>query len=157
MKTKQTHAIPVVFTSKQLCLADVGAFATEQTPLLIAEIERNQLGFNGPCIFVYYQVPQDARSLFTLDICFPVCRPQAYAGDFACKTLAPIDCAVRHYQGPLADLFNEGYAPLIAEIKQSGRAFSGESREVYHLWESPQSNQNQIEIQFGLLPNSAFH
>jgi hypothetical protein len=46
-----------------------------------------------------------------------------------------------------------GYAPLIAEIKQSGRAFSGESREIYHLWESPESPNNQIEIQFGLIPS----
>ncbi|AMC34428.1 hypothetical protein VN23_07345 [Janthinobacterium sp. B9-8] len=153
MEIQQTDVTPVIFTSKQLCLRDIGVFAAEQTPLLFAEIARHQLGINGPCIFVYYQVPQDAQSLFTLDICIPVSHPDAYAGDFACKTLAPIVCAVRHYQGPLTDLFNVGYAPLITEIQQSGRAFSGESREIYHLWESPESNNNQIEIQFGLIPN----
>lgn len=153
METKQTHDIPVIFISKQLCLSDIGAFAAEQTPLLFTEIARHQLGISGPCIFVYYQVPQDAHSLFTLDICIPISRTDPYTGNFPIKTLAPLDCAIRHYQGPLADLFNVGYAPLIAEIQQSDRAFSGESRELYHLWESPESGNNQIEIQFGLIPN----
>jgi hypothetical protein len=80
MKIKQTGDIPVIFTSKQLCLSDIGAFAAEQTPLLFAEIADHQLSINGPCIFVYYQVPQDAQSLFTLDICIPVSHSNAYTG-----------------------------------------------------------------------------
>jgi effector-binding domain-containing protein len=43
-----------------------------------------------------------------------------------------------------------GYQPLIEEINAVNLECSGESREVYHTWEGPDSENNVVEIQFGL-------
>lgn len=48
-------------------------------------------------------------------------------------------------------LGGQGYDPLVQSIRESGKQFTGESREVYTNWISNRSKDNEFEIQFGII------
>ncbi|AJQ97087.1 hypothetical protein [Gynuella sunshinyii] len=66
------------------------------------------------------------------------------------EKLAGFHCASTTFQGRLAGIFADGYQPLIEQIRSAGHIFTGESREIYHEWFGPDSEDNVIEIQFGI-------
>jgi hypothetical protein len=89
-------------------------------------------------------MPRDTHTEFDLDFCLPVASDEPPA-------LPALCCARLMYEGPLAELFTGGYQPLLQAMAAAGLRASGESREIYHAWHGPESADNQIEIQIGIV------
>ncbi|MCB8819937.1 hypothetical protein [Microvirga rosea] len=139
LSAERTITIPMIaHASAQLC------------PALLREAEQHGFLIDGPWIFVSHDLPTDQHTEFRVEFCLPVSAGIPYQGNYALKSLAPILCASGRYNGPLQDLFSDGYGPLLRSITSAGHVLSGESREIYHRWQGPDLRDNQIEIQFGL-------
>jgi hypothetical protein len=142
----------VLAASRQLRLPEVGAFLAATIPEMEAEARAWRLAFTGPWTFVSHQLPQDATTPFTLQICRPVEPNGASAGRFAIVTLPELACATLEYEGPLSGIYTKGYVPLFDAIFAEGLPLTGELREVYHVRDIPESPINQVEIQIGIAP-----
>ncbi|GIZ11063.1 AraC family transcriptional regulator [Pseudomonas sp. NCCP-436] len=144
MNIQHIEAISVLQQQHRLNIAQIGERAAAALAELQADAAARGMEISGPPIFQAQQMPQDAQCEFSLAFCLPVSGKTA-------QQLPALRCASRIYQGALDGLFSEGYEPLLAAITAAGLRPSGESREVYHCWHGPQSADNRIEIQIGLL------
>lgn len=151
MEIKKTDFMTVLSAERMITIAEVAAVSAELCPAMMEEAEQHGLKVIGPWTFVSHGLPRDGNTTFRIEFCLPVSAGGSYRGSYALKTLKPILCASRHYEGPLQRLFSDGYGPLLQAIDTAGHALSGESREVYHRWQGPDAPDNQIEIQFELL------
>lgn len=142
MQILTVPALPVVRQRHRLTLPQVGLTALDACPAVSAAAAAAGLQPAGPWIFAAYGMPRDAHTAFDLDYCLPV------AGGDDC--LPAFHCASTIYEGPLASLFTQGYASLLAAVAAAGVATTGDTREVYHIWEGPEAATNRVEIQFGI-------
>ncbi len=151
MEIKHVPVMRVLSAARHLSIRQIGSVAAELTPLIAADANRCGLVANGPWTFVAHDLPKDGKTEFCLRFCLPVetGAPNAEP-EFDLIELEDAVMACTVYQGPLRSLFSKGYAPLVEEIGHSRHTFSGESREVYHLWKNGGSGYQKIEIQFGL-------
>ncbi|QFU15807.1 hypothetical protein GDR74_05985 [Microvirga thermotolerans] len=150
MEIKMTNPITVLSAERMLTLPEVASASAELCPAMARDAERHGLTVDGPWIFVSHGLPKDSRTAFRIAFCLPVSVAAPYDGAYAVKTLEPMVCASGRHEGPLPTLFSDGYGPLLRAIEDAGHALSGESREIYHRWQGPDSAGNRIEIQFGL-------
>ncbi|WP_043539844.1 GyrI-like domain-containing protein [Salinarimonas rosea] len=144
VEVKEIEALPVLIRRRRLTLPEVGAAAAEECPRLEDEAAARGLAVSGRFVFSAAGLPMDAATPFDLAFCLPV------AAGADCERLPPFRCAAIDYRGPLADLFAQGYRPLLEAIAAAGHVPSGSSREVYHRWAGPGDTHNHVEIQIGL-------
>ncbi|AUL98872.1 AraC family transcriptional regulator [Rhodocyclaceae bacterium] len=144
MELHTTAPVCVLRRSHRLSLDAVGTQAAQAYADLHAEAQARGLTVNGPPIFAARGLPQQAHTPFDLDFCLPV----EGAG---LPMLPALRCARRVYEGPLSDLFSQGYQPLLHAMAEAGLRASGDSREVYHVWHGPDAPDNRIEIQIGIV------
>jgi GNAT superfamily N-acetyltransferase len=140
----------VLATSRTLTIPQVSAFSATAIPALEADAQAQNLTFSGPWIFASHNLPQDATTTFFLQICRAIDPPEQYEGDHTVEPLPPMPAATLDYKGPLQGIFEGGYTPLLEQVLQSGIPLTGEIREVYHVWTTPESPSNHVEIQVGL-------
>ena len=150
MEIKKTDFITVLSAERKITISAIAAVSTEVCSALMRDAEQHGLMVSGPWIFVFHDLPRDRDVVFRMEFCLPVSAGNAYQGRYALRALEPILCASRHHQGPLQNLFSEGYEPLLQGVNTAGYALSGESREIYHRWQGPDAADNHIEVQFGL-------
>lgn len=143
MEILDTGTVTVLSRTRRLNVSQIGEEAALVYGELHAEADARGLTVNGPAVFVARSMPQDAHTIFEIDFCLPV------AGDDL-PTLPPLRCARLIYEGPLDNLFVQGYQPLLQSMVDKGLTPNGESREVYHAWHGPESDNNRIEVQIGI-------
>ena len=143
MEIHDIGTMTVLSRTRRLNVSQIGEEAALVYGELHAEAAARGLAVNGPAVFVARSMPQDAHTLFEIDFCLPV------AGDDL-PTLPPLRCARLIYEGPLANLFVQGYQTLLQSMADKGLTPNGESREVYHVWYGPESDDNRIEVQIGV-------
>lgn len=144
MEIKDVAPLPVVRQHRRLTLPEVGPASVAACAAVTAAAEASGLSAAGPWIFAARGLPRDTVTSFDLDYCLPVTG--------GTDRLPALHCAVLTYEGPLSGLFSDGYAPLLAAIGAAGLRPTGDSREVYHRWEGPDSPANRVEIQIGVAP-----
>ena len=152
MNTKTVESTDVIFGSEYITIPEIGKWSELITPLVLAEVERYGLEVSGDWIFISYGRNGGPAARMVHEYCLPVRNIRDYKGALSVKTLPPFRCAYAGYKGDLSpEMFGGlGYAPLVEKISGSGKAFTGESREVYRRWIPPDSPDNEIEIQFGI-------
>lgn len=151
MQRKNAAPMTVLYARQELTIPQVGIYAEQYGAQMMEEVRQYGLQVAGPWVFISYNLPENGQQRYTVEFCLPISNAEAYAGDrFAVRTLDSFPCAYAEYSGKLDQLFTEGYQPLIHEIVAAKLPFTGESREIYHCWASPQSPDNRIEIQFGI-------
>lgn len=150
MNIVETPDMWVLSAARRITIRDVATVSAELSPSMLAEAMELGLTTTGPWVFIAQNLPSDGKTPFDWRICLPIQRPVIYAGQYELLHLEPIVAASTLHRGSLRTLFSKGYGPLVAEIAQSRRVFSGESREVYHDWRGPGASYHLIEIQFGL-------
>jgi effector-binding domain-containing protein len=153
MKTKTVDSIDVICATEELTVPEIGKWSKLISPLIDAEVEKYNLQKNGPWIFVSHGRNGDMANQIQVDFCLPVKNTAAYKGSLKIKTLDPFQCAYIEYKGDMSAkmLGGQGYDPLVQSIRESGKQFTGESREVYTNWISNRSKDNEFEIQFGII------
>ncbi len=135
---------------KQLKIADVGGFATATLPMLVEKAVQLKLAQNGPIVLSYIGFKGDPEEPFTLEADFPVhAADNDYRGDFYFRALPKFKCASVIFQGPVAGM-GAAWGKLVEQAIAAGHQPNGESREVFLSWESPESQNNIIELQFGI-------
>lgn len=150
MEIKKTGFMTVLSAARTIRIPEIVGVSMELCPAMMGDAERHGLAINGPWTFVSRDLPRDGHTAFRIEFCLPVSAGNSYRGDYILKSLEPILCASSQHKGALQSLFSDGYGPLLQAINTAGHALSGESREVYHRWQAPDADDNQIEIQFGL-------
>jgi hypothetical protein len=143
MNIHTTERTAVLRRKGRMTIPQIGEHAALAYEAMHAEAQARQLVVNGPSIIVARSMPQDAHTEFELEFCLPV------KGDDL-PTLPALRCARLMYEGSLDKLFTQGYQPLLQSMADAGLTPSGESREVYHAWHGPESDENCIEIQIGI-------
>lgn len=143
MEIHVTGTMTVLSRTRRLNVSQISQEAALVYGELHAEADARGFAVNGPAVFVARSMPQDAHTLFEIDFCLPVAGEDLH-------TLPPLRCARLIYEGPLDNLFVQGYQPLLQSMADKGLTPSGESREVYHAWYGPESNDNRIEVQIGV-------
>ena len=152
MQRKTVAPMQVLFATQELTIPEVGVYAERHGRELMEAVETYGLQSAGPWLFVSYNLPRNETDRYTMDFCLPISNAQAYTGErLSVKQLGSFPCASLVYDGVLRDLFTGGYRPLIEQITAANLNLTGESREVYHAWHGPESHENRIEIQFGVV------
>ncbi|MCG8670086.1 MAG: hypothetical protein MI867_11775 [Pseudomonadales bacterium] len=150
METKQTQPVNVIAVSKQATLKTIMADIGDLPEKLMADVNQQNLEMDGPMIFVYEGCTGDCESPFELKITQPVKNSSDYKGAYEVTTLEPFKCVERTYQGNMNDMGSKGYDPFIADIEKSGLTMTDQCREIYTLFEGPDSDSNLTELQMGV-------
>lgn len=150
MELITTERTLVHAASRTLTLPEVAAFRDTTIPNMLNDAESTGLVATGPWTFVSSQLPQDTETTFDLIICRPIAAGGDYGGQFQIIELPAITAAVAHFEGPLADIYQAAYAPLLEGLLSSETPLSGEVRELYHVLADPDSPDNKVEILIGI-------
>ena len=151
MERKIVEPMTVLYAEQELTIPEVGIYGEKYRAEFTQEVEKYGLRVLGPWIFISYHLPKNGRDRYRAEFCLPLGNGEAHAGGkYPIKSLSRFPCAFVEYNGKLRQLFTKGYQPLVREIAAAKMSFTGESREVYHSWIGPNSQENRIEIQFGV-------
>lgn len=153
MKTKTVDSVAVICATEKLTVPEIGKWSKLISPLIDAKVEKYNLQKNGPWIFISFGRDGNIATKCKVDFCLPIKNCAGYKGALKIMTLAPFCCAYIEYKGNMSAkmLGGLGYDPLVQSIRESGKKFTGESREVYTKWISNRSKDNEFEIQFGII------
>ena len=152
MDRKIVEPMTVLYAEQELSIPEVGVYGEKFGAEIMQEVEKYGLRIVGPWVFISYNLPKNGKDRYRAEFCLPIANGDGYAGGlFSIKSLSRFSCAFVEYNGKLRQLFTKGYQPLVREIVTAKMNFTGESREVYHAWIGPNSPENRIEIQFGVV------
>ena len=152
MQRKIVEPMTVLCAAQELTIPEVSIYGEKYGAEIMEEVEKYGLRAVGPWVFISYNLPKNGKERYKTEFCLPIGNGEIYAGDrFSIKSLSSFPCAYAEYNGKLRQLFTKGYQPLVREIVTARMDFTGESREVYHTWAGPNSPENRIEIQFGVV------
>jgi effector-binding domain-containing protein len=116
-----------------------------------AKARENHVALSGPAIFVYHGCTGDPVQPFSLDTGFVVEPGTPDLGELKVKKLPAFRAATAYYTGPVAGL-GEAFGKLFAQLGAAGYTPTDETREIYYLWEGPESPNNVVELQVGIGP-----
>lgn len=151
MDRKTVEPMTVLYATQELTIPEVGRYAEKYLPEILAQAKQSDLKVVGPWVFISYQLPKNGKDRYRVEFCLPIApADNPVAGAFPIKSLGQFSCAFVPYHGGLRQLFSQGYQPLVRDMVAAKMAFTGESREVYHAWNGPNSPDNRVEIQFGV-------
>jgi effector-binding domain-containing protein len=152
MQRKIVEPMTVLYAAQELTIPEVSIYGEKYGAEIMDEVENYGLRIVGPWVFISYNLPKNGKERYTTEFCLAIGNGEIYIGGrFSIKSLGTFSCAFTDYSGKLRHLFTKGYQPLIREIVTAKLDFTGESREVYHKWVGPNSPENRIEIQFGVM------
>jgi len=150
LKPKTTEAVPVVSLTVKATLKtimdDIGNLPDE----IMQDCQQQEIEIMGPFIFEYRGADGNPETQFDLEMALPVKEGLNYQGKYKYKTLAPIECVEQRFTGPLSQLEEKGYGPLMNAMQEQGFAIKDTCREVYTKWVEPESPENIIELQMAI-------
>jgi len=150
MRIKEVPEKQFFCAKKQIKIAEVGQFAGETIPALAKKALELKLAQSGPIVLSYIGFKGDPEEPFTIVARFPVpAADDDYRGDFFFEKTPKFKCASLIYQGPVKGI-GEAWGKLVSEAMAAGHQPTGESREVLLGWESADSSNNIVELQFGV-------
>ena len=144
LRVQDLPAITYFYIPTETTLERIGETVQEIMPKMLSTIQENRVNITGPGEFVYHGVTQDPTKPFQLEIGFPVAEGTKEAGDCKVRKLEAFHCASVIYSGPVAQV-GQAYQQLFTELFAAGMQPTGETREMYLYWESPES-ANNIEL-----------
>lgn len=144
---------PVLFRRERLTIPQVPQRAGPAIESLFALLQQANAQPTGPLIFAYYGIEADPAQEFDLDICVPVSAETHFSttAPIGFKTLAAFECLAGDYVGSMHGIA-AAWKQVAQAWRESGRAASGESREVYQRWIAFDSPENVTQLQKGIIP-----
>jgi effector-binding domain-containing protein len=109
-----------------------------------------KLAVLGPVVFFYHGADGNPATRFRLEIGLPV-REAAGTPESPryFKQAEKFRCLSTTHKGPMAGI-TAAWSGIVHEALALGHKMNGEGREVYHIWESPDSAINVTELQIGI-------
>lgn len=152
MKEKSIGSQRVLFIGRELSIPEIADQASVCCAKIIGAVEYLGLEVVGPWVFVSHKIPNNSNDRFRIEFCLPVQgNLEKQIEGVRYQLLPALHCIYEDYRGPISDLFSHGYAKLVEGARAAGCRLTDESREVYHNWQGPDSLDNHIELQFGIV------
>ena len=129
-------------TSLMNMMTDTGNLPNE----LVEKALELGLEIAGPQIWVYDGADGNPNTPFELTIALPVAQAAGEPGKFRFAEFPEMNCISEIHKGPWAKL-GDTYHKLMPAIMQQGLAYTGISREVYHVCDFENQENCITEIQ----------
>jgi len=129
-------------TTLKNMMTDTGSLPNE----LVEKALELGLEIAGPQIWVYDGVDGSLNTPFELTIALPVAKTAGEPGKFRFAEFPEMSCISEIHKGAWARL-GETYQKLMPAIMQQGLAYTGISREVYHVCDFENQENCITEIQ----------
>jgi len=149
MRLQRLSGPTLLHADTETTLAKIGAVAGQVIPAILKAADEGHVRITGPLVFVYQGTTGQPDTPFKLTIGLPVAEGTKPVGDFKVRKLADLRCATVLFSGPMAKL-GEAYGKLFPALMAAGHVPTGETREYYLYWESPESPNNVLLIQAGI-------
>jgi len=138
-----------VHSTHTTTLEQIGEVADATIPKLLDAIKAVDKKPDGPVMFVYHGITEDPEEAFKLEIGYPMDRQANAIGDFPVRVLEPMKALTVRIKGPIDHISHAWTAVHEAAAAQKLEP-TGESREIYHVWDGPQGSTNITEVQLGV-------
>lgn len=149
MKKANIPATLYYCTEKSTTFDDIPVFAKSVFKRLYDELKNAAVEPCGPPEFHYFNVEPTGTKPFTLLIAFPVKEKKDTEGEGFFMETETFPCFTKEYQGPI-DGIGEAWMTLVDLALEEGYLLQNQCREVYTLWENPNSPKNLTELQVGI-------
>jgi effector-binding domain-containing protein len=150
MEIKNVDPKTVFYHREKATLKTISDIANREIPKLMEEAQKLRLQEVAPMEFHYFGCDDDPEAEFDVEIAMVVEKPvEAYDGKYHFKSTDAFKCATTLHKGNI-NTIGKTYEAFMPEIFKSGAQLGSETREVYTVWESPESDKNITEIQVGL-------
>ena len=125
---------------------EIPPFAQSNMPRLYAKAKELGAEISGPEVFLYDFLPEGG---INLRIGIPVREAKGDAGPFEFFTAKALKCASCIYRGSMKGI-GQAWDDLTHHCGDKGYKLTHENREVYLLWKSFDSAENETELQRGI-------
>lgn len=139
---KMTALVYSLNTKLSSMKTDVGAIPGE----IMAKARDLGLQVTEPQIWQYDGCDGNPETTFKLDICLPVKKARGDAGKFHFEVLPEVNCISEIHKGSWSKL-GDTYHRIFGEISRRGIVFTGTTREVYHVCDFENEENNVTEVQ----------
>ena len=146
MEKKTVQKVNVLCISLNTKIASLVNDAGNLPNELVEKALELGLEISGPQIWVYDGCDENPNTPFELTIALPVTQATGDAGKFRFAEFPEMNCISEIHKGPWAKL-GETYQKLMPAIMQQGHAYTGISREVYHVCDFENQENCVTEIQ----------
>ena len=150
MEIKEVKSVQAITDTFKTTLKKMMGFSVDYTEKVAEEAGKHDLLSHQPMQFLYHNCTEDMEKEFDLEIAVLVNPDKPYKGDYQVKELGNFKCASFRYKGSIDKIGVNGYEKFLPQVIASGNIPNSNFREVYHQWESPESENNIVEIQIGI-------
>ena len=149
MQRKQIPARICDYTTAELTMAEIPAFADEAGEPLFQSAQENQLVIVGPTEFIYLNAGGDPAKPFQLIIGLPVRSEKTNTDAFGFLETPPFECLSVDYKGPMQNI-GQAWKDLLRQVLEAGYLPANQGREVYKDWHAFDAEDNVTELQMGV-------
>ncbi len=149
MRVQEMRQTNYMYKSFETSFGEMGDQIHATMTELIGGIKSGDVPVTGPAIFVYHGATPDPTKKFTLEIGFQVDESAKDWNDFKVKKLDEFRCASVLFGGSVQNM-PAAYQQVFADLTGAGHVPTGESRELYLMWEDETSVNNVVLIQIGI-------
>ena len=149
MHVQTIPAQDYLYGTAETTFEKMGDVINKYIPMLTDGIKSGKITQKNCAMFVYKGVSDDMSKPFTLEVGWCVDDKTKEQGELKLRKTAEYKCATMLYTGPLSNI-GKVFEKLIPAIKAAGYEMTGESREMYLWFESPESPNNVVQVQVGI-------
>lgn len=117
---------------------------------IMEEAQTLGLEITGNLMFIYNGVDGNPDKELIIDIALPVKQSMDYSGKHTIRQLPAFESFDAVYTGNMQDLGALGYEPMMQAMSEQRINITDVCREIYNVWEGPESVNNEIVLQIGV-------
>jgi len=141
MRVQEFPARTYLYLTAETTLNQIGPVAAEMMKRLHETMDDNKIKPAAAPILVYKGLSQDPNKPFEIQVGMPVADDTKEAGEAKVRQLEPFKAATIVYSGPIAHV-TEAWTNLFKEMFESGLQYTGEMRDTFLEFTSPESVNN---------------
>jgi effector-binding domain-containing protein len=141
MRVQEFPARTYFYVTAETTLAQIAPVATEMMKRLHETMDDNKIKPLAAPIMIYKGMTQDPNKPFEIQVGMPVADDTKEAGEAKVRQLEPFKAATIVYSGPLANV-HEAWSNLFKEMFEAGLQYTGEMRDTFLDFTSPESVNN---------------
>jgi hypothetical protein len=151
MRVQQLKGSTYLYKEIETTFAKMGPVVHQIMEDLMSTMKAKHVEIAGPPTFVYKGVTMDRSKPFHLQIGFSVAPGTEAVGDYKVRPLESMLAATVLYSGKIDAVgMGAAYQQLFGDLFGAGLTPSGETREMYLMFEDLESSNNVVLIQAGL-------
>ena len=149
-KRNSTPECTVLMASFKSSLKDLMTKVCTLPDDIMEESQSLALEITGNLMFIYHGADGNPDKELKIDVALPVKMPTSYSGKHTLAQLTAFESFDAVYVGNMTDLGTQGYEPMMQAMSEQRINVSDVCREIYNVWEGPESENNEIVLQIGV-------